>query len=90
MAGKPADSCSRKIGSNEKEKSKSDRRKAPCKKSLSLEEKEGFIGFTPKGFISKNICKMDCSMTGKGKFCLSGGKCNAIINRHINVLYLRE
>ena len=32
MAGKPADSCSRKIGSNEKEKSKSDRRKSTLQK----------------------------------------------------------
>ena len=84
MAGKPADSCSGKIGSNEKEKSKSD------KKSLSLEEKEGFIGLPRKVSLVKIYVKMDCSMTGKGKFCLSGGKCNAIINRHINVLYLRE
>ncbi len=90
MAGKPADSCSRKIGSNEKEKSKSDRRKSTLQKSLSLEEKEGFIGLPRKVSLVKIYVKMDCSMTGKGKFCLSGGKCNAIINRHINVLYLRE
>ncbi|MFR6044163.1 hypothetical protein [[Ruminococcus] lactaris] len=64
--------------------------KAPCKKSLSLEEKEGFIGLPRKVSLVKIYVKMDCSMTGKGKFCLSGGKCNAIINRHINVLYLRE
>jgi hypothetical protein len=57
---------------------------------LSLEEKEGFIGLPRKVSLVKIYVKMDCSMTGKGKFCLSGGKCNAIINRHINVLYLRE
>ena len=56
MAGKPADSCSGKIGSNEKEKSKSDRRKSTLQKSLSLEEKK-VSSVYPKGFISKNICK---------------------------------
>ena len=53
MAGKPADSCSRKIGSNEKEKSKSDRRKSTLQKSLSLEEKEGFIGLPRKVSLVK-------------------------------------
>ena len=90
MAGKPADSCSGKIGSNEKEKSKSDRRKSTLQKIFGLEEKEGFIGLPRKVSSVKIYVKMDCNMTGKGKFCLSGGKCNAIINRHINVLYLRE
>ena len=31
--------------------------KAPCKKSLSLEEKEGFIGLPRKVSLVKNICK---------------------------------